>query len=254
MPFWDAIILGIVQGLTEFIPVSSTGHLILFREWLGINISSGLSFDAVLQLATTLAVILYFWKDIWDLKNNLKMIKVLIIATIPAVILGLLLESKMETVFRDPKLVAVMLIVGAGLMYFAEKFSNKITNKENEVGINKGFIVGVFQSLALIPGMSRSGSTISGGLIMGLSREEATRFSFILSVPILLGTGAKKLLEIMHSNSFDGGMPLLWASVTAFVVGLGAIHFLMNYLKKNTLNAFVVYRIVLAVAIVLLFI
>ena len=251
MPFWDAIILGIVQGLTEFIPVSSSGHLIVVRQFLGINTEGGLAFDAVLQLATTLAVILYFWKDIWNLRNNWKLIKILIIATIPAVVLGLLLEKKMETVFRDPKLVTVTLIFGALLMFVAERIYKSRFVNQNPLTLKRGFVIGLFQSLALIPGTSRSGSTVSGGLIMGLNREEATRFSFILSVPILLGTGAKKLLEIIKAGSFDGGPALAWGSVTAFVVGLFAIHFLLNYLKKHTLNAFVVYRIILAVVLFL---
>lgn len=240
----NAIILGIVQGLTEFIPVSSSGHLILAREFLSVH-GNDLAFDAVLQLATVLAVLVYFWKDLWGLLYDWKKLKIIILATIPAVVFGLLLEKYMETVFRNVLLVAIMLAVGSFIMLLSEYFSTK----DKTLTLKNGFIIGLFQCLALIPGMSRSGMTISGGLFTGLSREEATRFSFLLSFPIILGSGLKKAFDI---QSFDLSFGL--AFLTAFIVGLAAIHFLIKFLKNHSLRAFAWYRILLACFIVYWFI
>ncbi len=238
------IVLGIIQGLTEFIPVSSSGHLILAREFLSVH-GNDLAFDAVLQLATVLAVLVYFWKDLRALLFDWKKLKIIIVATIPAVVVGLLLENYMETVFRNVLLVAIMLVVGSFIMLLSEFFATK--NKE--LNLKSGFTIGLFQCLALIPGMSRSGMTISGGLFTGLSREEATRFSFLLSFPIILGSGLKKAFDI---QSFDLSFGL--AFLTAFIVGLAAIHFLIKFLRTHTLRTFAWYRIILAITIVVLFV
>ncbi len=246
MNILEAIILGLVQGLTEFIPISSSGHLILARSLLGLGDDNGLAFDAVLQLATVLAVIVYFAKDLWSFLRDKNLVISLILGTVPAIIFGLALESKMETIFRDAHLVAWMLLVGALLMYMAERVA-----KESEVLTPKrGFIIGLFQSLALVPGISRSGATISGGLFTGLSREMATRFSFLLSVPILAGSGLKKLLDLSQSGQFgEIGLTLIIASIVAFASGLWAIKFLLNYLKNHKLTPFIWYRVVLALII-----
>lgn len=238
------IILGVIQGLTEFIPVSSSGHLVLAREFLSVH-GNDLAFDAVLQLATVLAVLVYFRKDLWALVYDWKKLKIIILATIPAVIVGLFLENYMETVFRNVLLVAIMLVVGSFIMLLSEFFAtqNKSLNLKN------GFMIGLFQCLALVPGMSRSGMTISGGLFTGLSREEATRFSFLLSFPIILGSGLKKVFDI---QTFDLSFGL--AFVTAFIVGLAAIHFLIKFLKTHSLRTFAWYRIILAIVIVVLFV
>lgn len=238
------IVIGIIQGLTEFIPVSSSGHLILAREFLSVH-GNDLAFDAVLQLATVLAVLVYFWKDLWALLYNWKKLKIVVLATIPAVIVGLLLESYMETVFRNVLLVAIMLAVGSFIMLLSEFFAKQ----DKTLTIKNGFVIGLFQCLALIPGMSRSGMTISGGLFTGLNREEATRFSFLLSFPIILGSGLKKTLVI---QVFDLSFGL--AFLTAFLVGLAAIHFLIKFLKTHTLRTFAWYRVILAIVIVVLFI
>jgi undecaprenyl-diphosphatase len=238
------IILGLVQGLTEFIPVSSSGHLIVAREFLTLH-GNDLAFDAVLQLATVLAVLVYFRKDLWALLFDWKKLKIVVLATIPAVILGLLLENYMETVFRNVLLVAIMLVVGSFIMLLSEFFATK----DKTLNLKNGFIIGVFQCLALIPGMSRSGMTISGGLFTGLDREAATRFSFLLSFPIIFGSGLKKVLDI---QSFDLSFGL--AFLTAFIVGLAAIHFLIKFLKTHTLRAFAWYRIFFACFIVYWFI
>lgn len=271
MEIVNSVILGVVQGLTEFIPISSSGHLILARELLGINVKYSLAFDAVLQLATTFAVLVYFRKDIFNLAKNffrlisgkfveakdLILLKAVILGTIPAVVIGLLLEDSMDTAFRSPLLVAGTLIVGGLIMFFAEVFSKRFTEKNNgeklELSVKRGIGIGFFQALALIPGFSRSGMTISGGLFFGLKREEATRFAFIMAFPVLLGAGSKKLLELGSDGLLNSvGFELFFGSLASFLVGLLAIHFLVTFLKKNTMNAFVVYRFVLAAFVLFL--
>jgi undecaprenyl-diphosphatase len=261
MEIFQSIILGVVQGLTDF---------------LQQQVAYGLAFDAVLQLATTLAIIVYFHKDIWKIikkffslfrigplnqkKDNIALI--IIIGTIPAVVLGLLLENTMDTVFRNPMLVSGTLIFGALIMYLAENkwkkdhltSGSEITdNIREKLTIKKGLLIGLFQSLALIPGMSRSGMTIAGGLFSNLGREQATRFSFLLATPVLLGSGIKKFLDLQSDGILNSvGIELLWGTVAAFIVGLLAIHFLIKYLKNHTLKVFVWYRVVLAILILLI--
>jgi len=256
------MLLGFVQAVTEFLPISSSGHLIIFRDLTNTQFEYGLAYDSVLQFATTLAVLVYFRKDILRLiksffflckgklddKSDKILIYAIVIGTIPAVLLGLLLEDMMDTVFRNSLLVAVTLILGAGVMYLADKLSKQ----DREINIKNGLIVGLFQSLALIPGMSRSGMTISGGLLMGLKREVAIRFSFLLAIPVLLGSGAKKMIDLGSSGLLNSlGLELIFGAITAFIVGLLAIRFLITYLKNNSFKIFIWYRLVLAGVIVL---
>ncbi len=263
MSYFDSAILGFVQGLTEFIPVSSSAHLLIVREWLGVNDSSGLAFDAVLQLATILAVLIYFRKDLWHifvsailwvfrkevLQSDKNMILAIVVGTIPAVIAGIFLENYMESVFRSTSLVAVTLVLGSIIFFVAEKQSVWI----GEISWKKGLLIGCFQCLALIPGMSRSGMTISGGLFAGLSREAAARFSFLLAFPIITGSGLKKLVDITQEGLLSTiGPSLLLGSFIAFLVGLAAIHFLIKFLKSHTLKSFAWYRIGLALALLFL--
>lgn len=260
MDIFSSVILGIVQGLTEFLPISSSGHLIVAREFLGLQSDLDLSFDAVLQLATAFAILVYFRKTFWELflsalsfvqgKGIPHKQKILLLAlvagTIPAVVFGLLLEEYMATTFRSAELVAMMLVFGALLMFFAEKAASQ----KEELSVKRGLWIGLFQSLALIPGMSRSGMTISGGLFLGLTREDAARFSFLLAFPIIFGAGLKKFLELGGSGALgDIGVPLFFGALSAFTVGMFAIHYLLKYLRNHTLTIFIVYRIVLAVII-----
>lgn len=266
MDIFSAILLGLVQGVTEFLPISSSGHLIVMRDLLGLEMGGSLAFDAVLQLATSLAVLLYFWKDlvslvrVRDAKNKI-LIWAILVGTIPAVLMGFLFENQIDAVFRNSHTVAWALIAGSVLFFIAEKYSKSCERKSadmkdvdaicapHEISVKRGFIVGCFQALALIPGMSRSGSTISGGLLLNIKREEAVRFSFLLSLPILLGSGLKKLLDLNGSGGID--FSLFIGSLTAFLVGLASIHFLIVFLRKHTLNAFVWYRVALAILILI---
>ncbi len=265
-----AIILGFIEGATEFIPISSSGHLIVARQLLGENIAGGLSFDAILQLATSCALLVYFWRDILRIiktawlfvcrkpieQKEKVLLYAIILGTIPAVIFGLLLEKQMDTIFRNVHLVTLTLIAGSLLFWYAQKHSQKLSARtvlaESGLTVGKGIKIGFYQCLALLPGVSRSGATISGGLLLGLTQNEAVRFSFLLSIPVLFGSGLKKLFEVRHELfSSAYGSALLLGSVVAFVTGLIAINFLIKYLKNHNLNVFIWYRIVLAIIILL---
>lgn len=259
MSIFVAVVLGFVQGLTEFLPVSSTGHLILARAVFGIENIHGLAFDAVLQLASVGAVLVYFFPDVWMLtqtalrklgrlpvnKKDEVLLYALLIGTIPALVGGLLLESLMQTAFRSPVLVAIVLLLGSVFFMFAEyMYHNK--PRTHEMNITTGLKIGLFQVLALVPGMSRSGATICGGMLLGLTRSEAARFAFLLSIPIILGGGLKKLLELIVSHEAIEWTPLLIGTAVSFVTSLIAIRFLLSYVRSHTLWPFIWYRIILA--------
>lgn len=257
-------LLGIVQGLTEFLPVSSTGHLILARDFFNLATEQGLAIDAVLHLATALAVLVYFRRDILRLivsffglvrgrrteREDRILIYALLLGTVPAVLVGLLLEGAIEGAFRNPTLVAYALIAGSALFFAAERLA-----KQNAaLSVPKGIAIGLFQALALIPGISRSGATISGGLLLGLTREQSARFAFLLSFPVILGAGTLKFVELGASGFLSTeAEPLIAGALAAFVSGILAIHFLITFLKRHTLDIFIVYRLVLAAVIVFSF-
>ena len=264
---WTSVGLGVLQALTEFLPVSSSGHLVLAHEWLGSVGAEDLAFDALLHFATATAIAVYFWRDILDyikaafrmpktflqkssLDNHQQMVVALIAGTVPAVILGLLLEDIMATLFRNPLLVAGTLLAGSLIMVAGEKFARVWAASFAVHGWKRGVVIGLFQSLALIPGMSRSGMTIAGGMLTGLSRGEAARFGFLLGTPLLLGAGAKKALDIglVHITS-----DMIIGIVVTFVLALAVIHFLLKFLKNHSLYVFVWYRIIIAVAIIVVF-
>jgi undecaprenyl-diphosphatase len=264
LELWHALVLGIIQGITEFLPVSSSGHLVFLHDIFG-TAENTLAFDAVLQMASIFAVLIYFRRDIATLINvvlrrmsrlpvNQKEITLayaLMIGTIPAVILGLLLESYMETAFRNPLLVAVVFIVGSLLFVWAE-YSYKRTKRDDTMSVYKGVQIGLFQCLALIPGMSRSGASIAGGMLLGLSRVEAARFSFLLAIPIIAGSGAKKLIDLLASNGngIEWGSLILAAAVS-FVASLLTIHFLLAFVRRHTLWPFIWYRVILAIIVII---
>jgi undecaprenyl-diphosphatase len=250
----QSIILGLVQGLTEFLPVSSTGHLLIARDLLGLDITSSLSFDVFIQLGSLLAVILRFRGDLIRLvkdffSNGLstrsnKLLWALILGTIPAAVAGYFWGDALEEVVRAPHYVAYALIAGSIIFFFADQIP-----KGEEGGVNpiKGLFIGIFQMLALVPGASRSGMTISGGLFFGLSREEAIKFSFLLSIPIMLGAALKTALG---PTGITLGDPNIWVGlVVAFIFSWWSIKFLLRYLSKHSFAPFIVYRLVLAAAI-----
>ncbi|MEK7628041.1 MAG: undecaprenyl-diphosphatase UppP [Patescibacteria group bacterium] len=262
MNILDAIILGVVQGLTEFLPVSSSGHLILARELFGVGIEGGLAFDAALHFATACAVIMYFRADIVvlvqscfrfimrheDSADGKAMMWGIALATIPAFALGLLLESVMETVFRNGSLVAGTLVAGSVIMYAAEKWVS-VDTKSQVPTLRTAFRIGLFQSLALIPGMSRSGMAIAGGMFLGLSREASARFAFLIAVPLMLGAGLKKIIDLGAEGLAAEGNILAAGMITAFLVGVFVIHYLMQFLRTNSLTVFIWYRMILAMLV-----
>lgn len=260
------LVLGAVQGLTEFLPVSSSGHLILARELFGANTSGGLAADAVLQLGTILAVYVYFRREVLDLiltalslvtgrkkytgTGEQRILIGILVGTLPALFLGLLLEKTMETVFRSALVVALMLIAGSILFIIAERVAKARLAAPT---VLQSWWIGWFQTLALVPGLSRSGATISGGLLLGLTREAATRFSFLLSLPIITGSGLLKLAEIVRHRPPDiQPLGLALGFLASFVVGYLSIRWLLRYLKTHSLMAFVWYRLALAAAVILI--
>jgi undecaprenyl-diphosphatase len=253
MNYLLAILAGLVQGLTEFLPISSTGHLIIFEKLFNIRQDTfGLTFDASLHLGTLLAVLIYFFRDylkVFDLKNNLWL--KLIVGTIPAVIAGLFFEKAIESEFRSFMVIGLSLILFSFIMILAEIAGSK--NKDGcKISGKKSLLIGFAQALALIPGISRSGSTISAGLFLGLTRQESARFAFMLSGPIIAGAGSKKLLEALTSqklasadiNFFVVGI------VSSFVFGYLTIKYFLKYLSAKNLYPFIVYRIVIGILLI----
>jgi undecaprenyl-diphosphatase len=265
MSLFDALLLGLLQGLTEFLPISSSGHLILLRELLGLQSEFGLAIDATLHFATAFAVLLYFRKDIYELviafthtvqrkfvETETKILMyAIIVGTVPAVFLGLTLESSIETLFRSAELVAWVLIAGSVLFMIAE-YVTKRFEAPKALTIKKGLYIGFFQALALIPGLSRSGATISGGMLLGLTRERSARFAFLLSFPIIIGAGSKKLIDLGGAGLVESEwLAIGFGALIAFLSGLLCIHYLLKFLKNHTLYVFVIYRIALASTILL---
>ncbi|NPA40380.1 MAG: undecaprenyl-diphosphate phosphatase [Thermodesulfobacteria bacterium] len=245
MEMLKIIFLGMVQGLTEFLPISSTGHLILAEKFF--HITSSLSFDAFMHLGSFLAILIYFWnelKEIWGYKW------LVFVAILPGGIAGLLLEHIVDTYLRTPQMVAFFLLIMSIPMILGEKFGKK-TKDIKELSIKEAGFIGVAQALALLPGTSRSGITISAGLLTGLKRDIAAKFSFIAGAPLILGAGLYEGIKLVkhHTIPYDlAFVGFLSAAIWSFI----AIAILIPFLKKHSLYSFVVYRILLASLIFLL--
>ncbi|MFA5276230.1 MAG: undecaprenyl-diphosphate phosphatase [Candidatus Omnitrophota bacterium] len=249
MPVAHAVILGIIQGLTEVLPISSSAHLFLF-PWFFKWHYQGLSFDVALHAGTALAFMVYFFKDWIDIiTGKKKLFWYIVIATIPAALAGLLLEDKAEIVFRSPLLVAIMLALFGIILWLADNLGRKERPIE-KLDFRTVFTIGLAQTVALIPGVSRSGVTITAGLFKGLTRQAAARFSFLLATPIVVAAGALKLSKL-HISDLN---PPFWTGILfSALSGLIGIHFLLGFVRKSSLNAFVYYRIILAVIILALY-
>ncbi|MDR1790458.1 MAG: undecaprenyl-diphosphate phosphatase [Propionibacteriaceae bacterium] len=259
MSWLEAIILGITQGLTEFLPISSSAHLSIVGQLMGSN--PGAAFTAVSQLGTETAVILYFSKDIiriiraWarslrgfgkrqPLEPDARMGWLVIIGSIPIVVLGLLFEDEIDTSLRNLWFTVAML-AGFGLViWLCDRFA-KTARTLPQLGWVDGLAFGFAQALALIPGVSRSGATISAGLFMGYKREDATRYAFLLAIPAVFGSGLYKLKDIGADPTVAWG-PTLVATAIAFAVGLAVIHWVLKYVSTHSFNLFVYYRWALA--------
>lgn len=267
MTIFQSLILGIVQGITEFLPISSSAHLIIFPHIMHWSEHS-LAFDTTLHLGTACALIVFFFydlktivlslfKDLFKLKRNVKDYSIdskiglmILVGSIPASILGILFEDTLENSFRGITYIITFLTIGSILMYVSEYFS-KLIKKDNTITYKKSILVGLFQSLALLPGVSRSGATISGGMLLSLTRESAARFSFLLSIPIVFTAGVFKLLS---TNTLENTSLLVLGIgfLSSFITGAFAIKFLLKFLKTNKLYPFVIYRVILAVILLLI--
>ena len=266
---FESIILGIIQGLTEFLPISSTAHLVIIPElfhWDSPLLNS-LTFDVALHTGTLLAVIAYFFRDTLDLisgffsglfKLNFNLDRktrlaiLVFLGTIPAGVLGVLLDNWVETKFRTPAVLATSMVAIGILMWYSEKVAAK-SKKTDRLTIRDALIVGLSQAVALVPGTSRSGITISSGLLLGYEREDAARFSFLLSIPVIAGAAFVKLKTFVHGVPSQDISPLLLGTLFSAVFGFLSIKYFMKYLQRHSLNAFVVYRFIFA-AIIIIFI
>ena len=279
MPIYQAIVLAVVQGLTEFLPVSSTAHLWLFPWLLGWK-DPGLTFDVALHAGTLLAVLVYFWRY-WvemarlaaglggsgaaapnagatghsasaDLRENPRLLWYLAIATIPGALAGWRFEHAAEEQLRSPIIIGAALIV-IGLFMWAGDWLGRRERDLGHVGLLDSFLVGVAQALAVIPGVSRSGVTMTAGLFRRMKRETAARFSFLLSTPLIAGAALKKGLEIRHAGlPHDMRLPFLCGALVSALVGYLVIAVLIRYLERRTFKVFVVYRVVLGVILLVL--
>lgn len=274
MSIIEAIILGIVQGITEFLPISSTGHLTLAGKFMGLisdkNPEQWTSFIAVIQLGTMVSILVYFWKDLWNifiefLQNNLqKKVKysdqslnsklgwMIIAGTIPIVVIGMLFKDTIEgALTKNLYVISGSLIVLAIILAVAEKTA-KFKKDMKDVTLLDAVLVGVAQAVALIPGSSRSGTTITGGLFLGLKRDVAARFSFLLSIPAIFASGILQLKESLAYINYDLAVNLIIATIVSGISGYLAIDFLLKFLKKNTTFVFIFYRIAVGILILIL--
>lgn len=277
MDILQAIVLGIVQGLTEFIPISSSAHLIIV-PWLFGWPDPGLAFDVALHLGTLLALLLFFASDwvrliragilsIVERKigedSDRRLAWLLVIGCIPGGIVGVLAESKIEALFHQPNgvhnsgamiVMAVIIALLGAVLFIAERIAKHVRELER-ISLKDGIVIGLAQALAIFPGVSRSGSTITAGLFMGLTREAAARFSFLLSAPIIAGAGAKSMLEVagaLKSGAMASSELVYFAIgfIVAAISGYLCIRFLLQYLQKNSADIFVYYRWLLAIFLI----
>ena len=261
----EAVFLGIVQGLTEFLPVSSSGHLVLGQYFLGLDPERfGLSFDVALHMGTLLAVVTFFWRDLVRLaraflgsltgQRNLsnpdqRLAYLIIAATVPAALMGFLFEGFIENNTRSPRLVVFNLVLVGVLFIVAEALSRR-NRKSSNLGFLEAVGIGFAQAAALVPGVSRSGATITLGLFLGLRRDEAARFSFLMSVPIIAGAGTLQLSEVV-SEGMSAFETLIFGVgfISSAVVGYLAIKFFISYIADHSLRAFAYYRFGLAAVV-----
>lgn len=254
----QAVVLGLVQGLGEFLPISSSAHLILF-PWLFNWEDPGLTFDIALHFGTLIAVVIYFWRD-WlrlfsqGFRNTKstegRLFWYLVCATIPGAAIGFALEKQAETTFRNPLLIAVLLILLGVILYRVDQKSAKKINI-NDITFRTSFLIGLSQALAIIPGVSRSGITMTTGLLLGLTREGAARFSFLLSAPIIFGAAIVKLPLVISQPSLVTSNFIIGMAVSC-ITGIASIGFLLRYLQTRTFLPFAWYRFILGAVVIVM--
>jgi undecaprenyl-diphosphatase len=263
----QALIMGIVQGLTEFIPVSSSGHLVLVPWLFGWKdpFITSVAFTVILHMGTLVALLAFFWRDWVKLipaglatirdrsfkgDPDRKMAFLLVVATIPAVLVGPIFESKLEDLVREPARIALMLCVGAAILWLADRWGSK-QRDETSLSFGDSLVIGVAQVIALVPGISRSGISISAGLFMGLNREAAARFSFLMATPVIAGAGVWEARKFITGEA--GPSPEMNVVAIGFIAslisGFLAIRFMLAFLKRRPLTAFVAYRVAAAILV-----
>ena len=263
MQYFFAIIAGLIQGITEFLPISSSGHLIIFHDLFRFNLPDDSFFDVMLHLGTFLALLLIFWRDIekiirgffsslfnWNWSNNYnqRLSWLVIIGIIPAIVAGYFLDDLITNNLRSDLIVAIMLIIVGVLFFVVEKKSVKNLELQS-LKPKSALLIGLAQALALIPGTSRSGITIIAGLCQKMKREEAARFSFLLSMPVILGAGVKKLIDLSGWSGANWLIMLIGFAAAA-ISGYLTVKFLLKFLSKHSLNVFGWYRIILGLIII----
>jgi undecaprenyl-diphosphatase len=270
MEIIKAILFGIIEGITEWLPISSTGHMILLDEFVKLNVSDEFYklFEVVIQLGAILAVVILYFKTIWpwgfgktkeDTKETFNLWGKIIVACIPAVIIGLLFDDWFDEHFYNAPTVAIALIVYGIIFIIMEsvKVTNRHTRSLNTITYKQAFGVGIFQLLALIPGTSRSGSTILGGLVFGMDRPTIANFTFLLAIPVMAGASALKLLKYILKVGFTFTATELTVlgvgCLVAFLVSMVVIKFLITYIRKHDFKIFGWYRIVLGILVLLYF-
>jgi undecaprenyl-diphosphatase len=267
----QALVMGIVQGLTEFLPISSSGHLILVPYLFGWKdpFITSLAFSVMLHMGTLVALLAYFWRDWLVLvpaglatirdrsfrgEPDRRLAWLIAITTIPAVIVGPILNDRLETALRSEGIVAVTLVIGGAILWLADRWGRKVRDA-SQLTFVQAFAIGVAQAIALIPGISRSGISISAGLFLGLTRESAARFSFLMATPITAAAGAYEIVQLVRGEAGGGftAGPLVLGMAAALVSGFAAIHLLLRYLRTNSLTIFVIYRLLLAAVVIVFF-
>ncbi len=261
------IILGIVEGITEWLPISSTGHMILLDEFIKLNITEEFKemFFVVIQLGAILAVVFLYFKKLmpFDItkkgitlkKESISLWCKIIVSCIPAAVIGLLFDDKIDEIFYNSFVVSLMLIIYGVVFIIIERKKRIVTtNNLDNLNYKTAFLIGLFQLLSLIPGTSRSGATIIGAMLVGTSREVAAEFTFFLAIPVMLGASLLKLLKFGFVFTGSEIVILTVGLITAFVVSVIAIKFLVSYIKKNDFKVFGYYRIILGIVVLLYFI
>ena len=262
-----AIVLGLVQAITEFLPISSSAHLILARGVLDFKAIDGLTFDVALHIGTLLAVVVYFWSDLRALARGFlssvarrtgpadpagRLAWYVIAGCIPAGVIGFLFEKDIEEYFRNPSVIVVTLILGAILFLWVER-RYRSEGEMQTLTLSRAIAIGSAQSLALIPGVSRSGITIVVGMMCGLRRDQAARFSFLMATPLMLGAGVKKSLDLLEATlSSHQWIVLAVGVLTSAVAGWLVIRFLLDFLRRRSLDWFAYYRIALAIVVAII--
>lgn len=259
MQMIDAVILGVVQGLTEFLPISSLGHLVLVRQWLSIDAINALAFDAVIHFTIAFVALVYFWPDIWTLsqsvlrklsrlpvnQKDITLFNALVVGCVPGIVIGALLQPYIESKYDSAGLIAAMLLLSAVFLMYVEWRYYLRPNHEN-ISVRRGWLIGIFQVLAMIPGFPQTGATLAGGMQVGLSRYDAARFSFMLVIPISLGVGIHKIIALLKATGTADWNMIGVGAIIAAIISFFLIRFFLTYIKQKTLWPFIWYNVILA--------